>query len=311
MDKLKKEMDSAEKTKQKRERNVNFTVEETELLVALAEAKIHIIENKKSDAATWQCKEIAWKTIETEFNSLSTIVYRDHKHLKLKYEALKRDLRRKSALVKAESESGSGTVSSRLSPLDQRVRNMLRMSVEGSDSYDSDYVMPEAHMLCNVVIESRNQEIETPAPKLFLPPREEPKVVQPPRMLDTTIEIEPLNHQPGSDPTEGTNQPTEGSSSTPRPRKHVLMGQVKERRPFYQLIKEKIKIAQLQRQIKTEELHHKAIKRKILTEELEQKIIQRKYLEQELEHKKCINDLEKEHSLLKIELLKKFRRKHK
>lgn len=42
-----------------------------------------------------------------------------------------------------------------------------------------------------------------------------------------------------------------------------------------------------------------------MTEELEQQLIKRKILEKELEHKDIMQELEKQHLLLKIELLKR------
>lgn len=41
-----------------------------DLLISLVVTKKHIIENKKSDATTWQAKEEAWKKIESEYNSV-------------------------------------------------------------------------------------------------------------------------------------------------------------------------------------------------------------------------------------------------
>lgn len=127
--------------KNKRERNVNFTEEETDLLVLLAGARKHIIESKKSDAATWQEKEKAWRDIETAFNVASRSVFRDHKHLKFKYEALKRDARKKSRIESYKTDGGT-RISPVLTPAEKTVKDII-LSVEGNEiSRDSDVVMP-------------------------------------------------------------------------------------------------------------------------------------------------------------------------
>uniref|UniRef100_A0A2A4KAY8 Regulatory protein zeste n=1 Tax=Heliothis virescens TaxID=7102 RepID=A0A2A4KAY8_HELVI len=96
--------------KQKRERSVNFTQHETNFLISLIEARKHTIENKKSDATTWQEKQKAWREIEKVFNRASDgTVFRDHKHLKLKYEALKRDAKKKIAVGADPDKTGGGT----------------------------------------------------------------------------------------------------------------------------------------------------------------------------------------------------------
>ena len=113
--------------------------------MSLAETKKNIIENKKSDATTWQEKEKAWKDIEKAFNSASGSVFRDHKHLKLKYEAIKRDTRKKSAVVRAERyKTGGGTSTAPpLTPAEEKVKQMILLSVEGNESqFDSDLVLP-------------------------------------------------------------------------------------------------------------------------------------------------------------------------
>lgn len=70
-----------------------------------------------------------------------------------------------------------------------------------------------------------------------------------------------------------------------------FLGKPKEKRLFSKLMEEKLEIAKIQK--------------KIITEELEQKLIQRRILEKELENKCVMNELEKQHLFLKIELLKK------
>ena len=129
--------------KQKRERSVNFTQEETNLLVSLVETKKYTIENKKSGATTWQEKEKAWKDIENEFNSASGLVFRNHKHLKIKYEALKKDIKKKIG--------GGTSTAPPLTPAEEKVKQIILFSVEGNETqFDSDLVSPsKCHISIN------------------------------------------------------------------------------------------------------------------------------------------------------------------
>lgn len=109
----------------KRERNVNFSCEETALLLKLVNDNIHIVENKKSDAATWTQKENCWKSIEASFNLASSVRYRSAKSLKMKYEAYKRDLKKKTkfqtVVCKPEEDSMSDAI---LSLKEEIVKNV-------------------------------------------------------------------------------------------------------------------------------------------------------------------------------------------
>lgn len=139
--------------KQKRERSVNFTQEETDLLVSLVKAKKEIIESKQSDAATWKEKDNAWKDIETVFNASSGSAYRSHKHLKLKYEAMKKDIRKKRADCYG---NGDGTsIAPVLTRAERKVEKIIRLSVDGnesSSSCDSNVVLPCKCCIYNCVI---------------------------------------------------------------------------------------------------------------------------------------------------------------
>ncbi|CAG4947965.1 unnamed protein product [Colias eurytheme] len=144
--------------KQKRERSTNFSQDETHLLLSLIEARRDIIESKKSDASTWQEKEKAWKDIEKAFNSVTNSVFRDHKHLKIKYEAIKRDTRKKIAEFYK-----SGGKTKRLTIAEEKVKEIMRLSVDSNESqFDSDSGLPKS---CrdNII---QKQESEPPKKKL-------------------------------------------------------------------------------------------------------------------------------------------------
>ena len=126
----------------KRERNVNFTSEETELLLKLVNENKHIVENKKSDAATWQQKENCWKSIESSFNCANGVRYRSGKSLKMKYEAYKRDMKKKLLNVPSiVSKTEENSMSDPLLPLSEvNVKNLIICSVNSKDdSFDSDH----------------------------------------------------------------------------------------------------------------------------------------------------------------------------
>lgn len=128
----------------KRDRSANFTREETERIVSLVESQKLTIENKKSDAVTWIEKEEAWIAIEKEFNSCNGGVFRDAKHLKSKYDALKRDTRKKAALIRAEHyKTGGGSSSAPiLTSAEEKLKDMILLSVDGTESvFDSDLLL--------------------------------------------------------------------------------------------------------------------------------------------------------------------------
>lgn len=118
----------------KRERSINFTREEVDLLVTLVEKHKHLLENKKSDAVTWRQKEECWRGIEASFNATSGSTHRTFKNLRTKYEGLKRDTRKKSAQIRAETyRTGGGTSTAPvLTPSESKIKSMILLSVEGS-----------------------------------------------------------------------------------------------------------------------------------------------------------------------------------
>lgn len=128
---------------QKRERSLNFSREEIDTLIKLVERNKVVIENKKSDAVTWGEKERCWKSIELDFNSASGVTLRSAKTLRFKYEGIKRDTRKKSALIRAETYKTGGGPSTApiLTPSEVKVKELILLSVDGMDSkFDSDHI---------------------------------------------------------------------------------------------------------------------------------------------------------------------------
>ncbi|XP_017781878.1 PREDICTED: uncharacterized protein LOC108566487 [Nicrophorus vespilloides] len=88
----------------KRKRSENFSTAEKKLLIDLVMKHKHIVENKNSDAVTWQEKKNAWIFITDVFNSGSGKYDkpRTPDAIRGKYESLKKELRRKSYRANGE-----------------------------------------------------------------------------------------------------------------------------------------------------------------------------------------------------------------
>lgn len=95
--------------KKKRERTANYSKTETARLVDLVILKKDILECKKNNADLWNDKREAWDDIAKEFNKkpLAGEINRDSKTLRIKYESLKKDVKRKwSMLAKRKKING-------------------------------------------------------------------------------------------------------------------------------------------------------------------------------------------------------------
>ncbi|CAG9130995.1 unnamed protein product [Plutella xylostella] len=115
-----------------------------DMLINIIQENKNVLENKKSDAVTWQEKESCWKIIEAKFNATSGATYRSAKNLKTKYEGLKRETRKKSACIRAETyRTGGGTSTAvPLTDTELKIKDMILLSVDGMKSdFDSDHVV--------------------------------------------------------------------------------------------------------------------------------------------------------------------------
>ncbi|XP_045502092.1 myb/SANT-like DNA-binding domain-containing protein 3 [Colias croceus] len=226
--------------KQKRERSTNFSQDETHLLLSLIEARRYIIESKRSDASTWQEKEKAWKDIEKAFNSVTNSVFRDHKHLKIKYEAIKRDTRKKIA----EFYKSGGT--KKLTIAEEKVKEIMRLSVDSNESqFDSDSGLPST---THTVIKRVPGVEESNAPNVLTNESRKDNIIQ-------KQESEPPKKKLCAERTP------------------IFRSKSKEEMPFDELAEEKHEIAKIQMKIRTEELHQKIIQRKLLEQDLKHKDI--------------------------------------
>lgn len=123
-------------------RAANFSKYEEQLLINLVEKYKNIIESKKSNAVTWKDKEKAWLKIECEFNNKNNDnTFRSAKHLKEKYNNLKKGTKKKFAIEKMNiSKTGGGSYTPILvTDVDLTIKEMLGAQVSGlQNSYDSD-----------------------------------------------------------------------------------------------------------------------------------------------------------------------------
>lgn len=131
--------------KVKRDRSANFSLHERDILVSLVQKYHAVLENKQSDASTWKMKETAWESIQNEFNARSGGIFRSTKTLKVKYEGLKRTVRKKSAACRSElyRTGGGKNTAPPLDNVEEQIKAMITLSADGLESiFDSD-VLPQ------------------------------------------------------------------------------------------------------------------------------------------------------------------------
>lgn len=81
----------------KRERAANFGPTEIRVLMDMVFKFRDIIENKKTDAITNKEKDVAWTKVADLFNAASGVAIRSSKTLRLKYESIKKNTKKKAA----------------------------------------------------------------------------------------------------------------------------------------------------------------------------------------------------------------------
>lgn len=133
---------SQKKIMQEDKRAPNFSKNEEQLLIGLVEKYKNIIECKKSNVLTWKDKEKAWLKIEMEFNSKNNgNTFRNAKHLKEKFNNLKKETKRKFALEKINTcKTGGGPFTPvKLTDTNLAIKDILGEQVSRlQNSYDCD-----------------------------------------------------------------------------------------------------------------------------------------------------------------------------
>ncbi|XP_022818412.1 uncharacterized protein LOC111350919 [Spodoptera litura] len=148
--------------KTKRDRSANFSLHERDILVSLIQKYKSILENKQSDASTWKQKEAAWKAIQNDFNARSGGTFRTTKTLKVKYEGLKRTVRKKSAAIRSElyRTGGGRNTAPPLDNVEEQVKSMISLSTDGLHSiYDSDVIQENQGTQDNINVPDEQVEI--------------------------------------------------------------------------------------------------------------------------------------------------------
>lgn len=119
----------------KRLRTKNFTKKEEIQLVNLIIKHKNIIENKTTNNCSPKQKELAWRKIEIEFNRLNKNKYDNYRTchvLKRKYQALKRRVKKKCAVITAAMRANeTPDHSMKLTANEKRVKKLILFSLEG------------------------------------------------------------------------------------------------------------------------------------------------------------------------------------
>ncbi|XP_016992709.2 uncharacterized protein [Drosophila takahashii] len=160
----------------KYKRGQNFSTEEEFLLITLAAEQRQIFENKKSDAATWKEKELAWENLAVNYSNKSGIK-RSGLSLRSKYEALKKKL---GAGLPYGQPPTTPSVSDKL-------KEILANEDTGGDNSDSDCVMNElqtdglSESIGDIIEFNEENSSETATSKPSNPIHFEAKLVAPPK----------------------------------------------------------------------------------------------------------------------------------
>ncbi|XP_017465955.1 PREDICTED: uncharacterized protein LOC108358938 [Rhagoletis zephyria] len=127
--------------KQSKYRLPNFTSTEENLLLSLVEQHATILENKRTDAVSWEAQKKAWEQIDSAFEAQMGI-RRGPKNLREKYDNMKRNTRKSLAEERREIyRTGGGQYKPCTDPNTERIAPLLGQSATGlSNAYDSDVI---------------------------------------------------------------------------------------------------------------------------------------------------------------------------
>lgn len=135
-------LENIESVARKRQRAANFTQAEVRILTEIVAKYKHILENKKTDTVTNREKEASWEKVAKLFNSSSGGTARSVSTLKLKYEGVKKALKKKVAINRQELYKTGGGAHSQI-PYSDVENQILAMAsnVDGlHNRHDSDGV---------------------------------------------------------------------------------------------------------------------------------------------------------------------------
>lgn len=131
---------------EKKKRGCNFSLADVDLLMQLILADVKVIENKITDGCSQKEKHVTWKKITENFNSM-TGTYRDLNSVKIKYENIKRNLKKKILVLKQHQKGTGGGPDLKTNFLwyEEQLYGQLKLGIEGLPSVgDSDSVCIDA-----------------------------------------------------------------------------------------------------------------------------------------------------------------------
>lgn len=236
-----------------RKRCVNFTQQETELLIDIVTKYKNIIESKRTNAMTWKQKSDTWDKIQNNFNACTSIVPRSSKTLRLKYESIKREIRKKCTAHKYDVfRDGTSAENSRfLLPFEEKVLAVINSTCDNSIYSEDEIGNEDMHMEYVV-----DEDTETYIPTMpQMPAKQQTVTLQP---QDDIEEIDVKIEEP------------DRSSSTPEVQNEPRVNGTTERRTqtYQELLKLKIECLELQKQLLTEEKEAKLIINKLTIQNL-------------------------------------------
>ncbi|KAF6203185.1 hypothetical protein GE061_003602 [Apolygus lucorum] len=148
-----------------KKRGANFSPEERRQLIKLANEFSDIIENKKTDGVSIREKNRAWALIEEKYNATEKGPYRDAKALKMKYEGVKKELRKKENEWRVTGDGSSTSYEAAMPDEEIILRDKIALSVrglqheEGDDEVDDDRGINPSFLEMEVV-EDKSGEIK-------------------------------------------------------------------------------------------------------------------------------------------------------
>ncbi|KAG5880021.1 hypothetical protein JTB14_032196 [Gonioctena quinquepunctata] len=149
--------------KKKRVRGANFTAEEVRLLIRLALEVKHILENKQTDSEILKLKSETWERIAAVFIASAGQTFRSVDTWKLKYDGLKKELKKKVNENKAETmKTGGGHLDYIvIDGPEKELLEVLSLSVHKQNEvnqryHEGNYVQENLH---GVVNEERNRTL--------------------------------------------------------------------------------------------------------------------------------------------------------
>lgn len=270
--------------------------------------EVKVIENKATDGVTIKEKRGAWQRIADTFNS-QALQHRDVNTLKLKYENIKRNLKKKIADEKlgVKATGGGPFTDIKLLWYEEQLYSVLQLGISG---------LPSQGDCDSVLTPDSNDSVSNNVEEIIIVHGDSNVLYPNMETVNNNKENELLGIVQGQQA--GTSQFTPYTVRRPLKRKRPLsLSKQKETttESFNALAKIKMEVSQLQKEVIQQEISHKevlqeqaykesCIKQKILQMEYETKKAALEHLTAEKIHTQNMFRLMEEEQNLKIEILK-------